>query len=299
MTLVWGVALAQEPRVWVVTAEEGGVHAEAVAVLRGELDVAITAHVDPEMLASGAAGPPELIVTVGTAAFERSLAWLRGKSSEWAGVPVLASLLPRAAYEARAAEAGRLRPVSGVVLDQPLSRQMALIRRALPGYGRVGVLVGPQTQALLEALGREARASQLQLAPSPLVRDADALFPALREVANNADVLLALPEPLIYQAANLQNILLATYRARVPVVAFSPAYVKAGALLAVYATPAQVARETGTVARQWLAGRGMAPVRAPREFAVSANPRVAASLGIALDDADRIAEDLRRAEGGR
>jgi hypothetical protein len=35
----------------------------------------------------------------------------------------------------------------------------------------------------------------------------------------------------------------------------------------------------------------------PREFAVAANTKVAVSLGLMLDDAAEIAEDLRRQEG--
>jgi ABC-type uncharacterized transport system substrate-binding protein len=85
----------------------------------------------------------------------------------------------------------------------------------------------------------------------------------------------------------------------VPLVAFSPAYVKAGAVLALYSTPAQVARRAAEMTRTWLAGRGLPPPQAPREFAVTANAKVAASLGLQLDEASLIAEDLRRLEGGQ
>ena len=107
----------------------------------------------------------------------------------------------------------------------------------------------------------------------------------------------ALPDPTVYHAATLQNILLTTYRARVPLVAFSAAYVRAGAVLAVYSTPAQVARRAAEMVKSWQAGRGLPPPQMPREFAVAANAKVAASLGLMLDDAAVIAEDLRRQEG--
>jgi hypothetical protein len=44
------------------------------------------------------------------------------------------------------------------------------------------------------------------------------------------------------------------------------------------------------------AGRALPPPQMPREFAVAANAKVAASLGMMLDDAAVIAEDLRRQE---
>lgn len=298
MTLVLPAAAQQ---VWVVLAEEGGVHAETAAVLQANLEgLTVTAGVGPALLGDKGE-PPALIVTVGAAAFEETLNWLSGKRGSWERVPVLATLLPQAAYDGqvlRQASGGAARRVlSAAVLDQPLGRQMALLKRALPERRRIGVLVGPQTRPQLSALGREAAARGLLVAAAPDVMVPDQLYPALRTALEVADVLLALPEPTVYNAATLQNILLTTYRARLPLVAFSPAYVKAGAVLAVYSTPAQVARRAAEMVRSWQAGRGLPPPQMPREFAVAANAKVAASLGLMLDDAAVIAEDLRRQEG--
>jgi ABC-type uncharacterized transport system substrate-binding protein len=292
------IAAHAAPRVWVVLAEEGGVHAEAAAVLRAEIGgEAELVEGTPSAVLDARQSPPELIVAIGAAAHERAMSWLAGRGADWARVPVLATLLPRATFEALQANGGRgTRAVSAVVLDQPLGRQLALIGRALPDRRRVAVLPGPQTRPLLAALEKEAAARGLRLFAAPAVNAAEGIYPSLKEALAGADVLLALPDPLVYNGASLQHILLASYRARVPLVAFSPAYVKAGALLAVYSTPAQVARHAAGMAHDWLAGRGLPPPQSPREFAVVANPRVAASLGLLLDDAALIAEDLRRAE---
>lgn len=292
MTLVY----AAPPRVLVVQAEEGGAYAEAVAVLKQEVQGEITVVTTPG-LTEVRPPLPALVVTVGTAAFERTLLWLEAQPADWRHVPVIATLLPRAAYEARLAQAPTgTRPISAVVLDQPLGRQLALIKRALPSHGRIGVLFGPQTRTLQPVFEKEARARDLRSVTGPIVGDPAEIYPALREVLTGADILLALPDPVIYHGGSLQNILLTAYRARVPVVAFSAAYVRAGALLAMYVTPAQAARQTTEMTRQWFAGRGLPPVQTPREFTVVANPRVAASLGLRLDEAEAIADDLRRLE---
>ncbi|MEW6163897.1 MAG: ABC transporter substrate binding protein [Pseudomonadota bacterium] len=295
MTLVLSARAAE---VWVVLAEDTGAYAEAGAVLRAELRGAarVKDGVASAVLQEDA-GPPALVVTVGVAAFERSLKWLSDRGAAWSGVPVLATLLPRASYEALAGVgAARYRPLSAVVLDQPLARQMALLRRALPERSRVGVLLGPETRRQLGELDRQARVHGLRLVPAPSVDRPEEIYPSLREALANADVLLALPDPAVYNGATLQNILLTSYRARVPLVAFSAAYVRAGALLAVYSTPVQVAGQAAGIARDVLAGRNLTAVQTPREFAVAANTRVAASLGLHLDDAAAIAEDLRRGE---
>lgn len=297
MTLVLPVTAA--PRIWVALAQDGGAYVEAAAVLKA--DLANSADVVSErwqVLFDGKETLPELVVTVGVAALDGTLERLAAKGRAWERVPVLAILLPQAAYEVRAPAAGR-RPISAVVLDQPPGRQMALIKRALPERRRVGVLPGPQTQPLLKILQKEAAQRGLTLVAAPLVNTPEAIYPALKSALETSDVILALPEPTVYHGASLQNILLTTYRARVPLVAFSAAYAKAGAALALYSTPGQVARRAVAMVDAWLAGNGLPVPQVPQEFAVATNAKVAASLGLILDDAASIAEDLRRLEAAQ
>jgi len=163
MTLVLEAAAA--PRVWVAVAEEEGAYAEAAAAFKAELaDGAEISTGKWQALFDGQDGMPDLIVTVGVAAFDGALGRLAQKGGGWARVPVLATLLPQAVFEARMA-AGPVvqRPISAVVLDQPLGRQMALIKRALPDRRHVGVLSGTQTRPLLKTLEKEAHARDLKL----------------------------------------------------------------------------------------------------------------------------------------
>lgn len=298
--LALSLPAAAKERVWVVLSAEDGVHAETATVLRNELAGEATLKFGvPGKLLDTHEAPPTLIVTVGTVAFDTTHKWLSERYAIWGHVPVLATLLPRSAFDARVAEAGRsTRALSAVVLDQPISRQMALIEHVLPNRLRVGVLPGPQTRPLLSQLKKQASLRDLRLVVGSPVDSPEKVYPALKEVFESADVLLALPDSLIYNGSSLQNILLASYRARVPVVAFSPTYVKAGALVAVYTTPAQVARQTAGVVRGWLAGRGLPPVQPPREFDVVVNTHVAKSLGLRVDDAERIAAALQKVEAG-
>ncbi len=287
------------PRVWVMLAESGGVHQETADHLRVALADAVEVHVErgTELLA-GRGAKPDLIVTVGTAALDLALEQLPKKGASWAKIPLLATLVPHSVVEARRVLVGA-RPFAAVILDQPLARQFALIRSALPESQRIGVLPGPLTRTNLSRIDKEARHWGLQLVAGLEVRAAEDIYPSLKEVLIQADVVLALPEPLVYNSGTLQNILLTTYRARVPLVAFSSAYVKAGALLAVYSTPLQVARQTAQVVREWMAGREPPAIVFNREFTVVANDRVAASLGLRPFDVDEIATELRRLEGGR
>lgn len=296
MTLVYAGNDSQ--RIWVALAEEGEPYAEVAGVLRAELPATVMTAASWSVLADSKDSPPDMIIAVGHAAFEGMLGRLTARGAAWEDVPIIATLLPRASYRAVLDNQppGR-RPVTALVLDQPVARQMALIRRALPDLQRVAVLPGPQTRPYLEALAHEADARELKLVKAGSIDTPEHIFASLRAVLETADILLALPDTLIYNSASLQNILLTTYRARVPLMAFSPAYVRAGAMLAVYSTPGQIAHQTAAIVRGWQASGRLPVVQIPREFAVITNPKVAASLGIALDDPAEIAEYLRRQEG--
>ena len=287
--------------VWLAVTEETGGYAEVRDVLRAGLSGAAEVRTDvPVRLFDKAKGPPALIVTVGVGALDATLERLAGKDGAWASVPLLATLLPQAVFDARqAAPSAVKRPFSAVVLDQPLGRQMAAVRLAFPDHKRIGVMLGPQTQPLLPALQRQAERAGLVLHTSPPVNTAEDVYPALKRLLIEAHlILVALPDPLIYNANNLQSILLTTYRARVPLVAFSSAYVKAGAVLAVYSTPKQIAQRTLEMSHDVLSGRGLPPPQAARAFSVAINAKVVASFGLSLDDEVQIAEDLRRQEAG-
>jgi ABC-type uncharacterized transport system substrate-binding protein len=105
--------------------------------------------------------------------------------------------------------------------------------------------------------------------------------------------LLALPDPVVFNSQTAANILTAAYRRQVPLTGFSPAYVKAGALLALYSTPAQVGTRGGELLRQAMTGRPLLPPQSPREFVVAVNQNVARSLGLALDES-QLGEQLRQ-----
>lgn len=129
------------------------------------------------------------------------------------------------------------------------------------------------------------------------LNDESELYPTLQRVLADPAVLVAVPDATLFNNRTISNILLTAYHQRSPVVGFSPAYVKAGALIALYSTPAQIGQQAGEAARAGLASGSLPPPAAPRHFRVGTNRYVARSLGINLDDAAVLQERLERSEG--
>jgi hypothetical protein len=297
--VVWLVVVAgpatAAATVVVLASEHSAAYIEAGEALIGELEKkGVTRQEVLRITASewSEAGPlnPKLFIALGVQATELLA---RAKL----GSPVLATLLPRASFE-RILGANMLMPssqFSALYLDQPLSRQLQLIRLALPGTHRVGVLWGPESKAQAAALNALVRTKHLQLVESD-VGPQDPLFPGLKRVLEQADLLLALPDSQVYSSGSIQNILLASFRARVPMLAYSPSYVRAGALLALYVTPAQLGVQAAGLAFGVLQGKTLPETALySSDFQISVNDNVARALGLALD-AETLQQRLLRSE---
>ena len=220
-----------------------------------------------------------------------------------AKAPLWHTLIPKAVYEKAmesSAQKVDYRLCSAIYVEQPLLRQLELVRELLPGRLRLAVLYGPDSAASARALEKVANGLGLQVEGETIARS-DELAPALQRVLQRGELLFALPDPEVYNKTTLHNILLSTYHSNEPVIAFSPAYVKAGALAAVFSSPLQVARQVSEYLLQIPAGARieLPPPQHPKHFSVDVNRHVARSLGIVVASDAMLEERLRKADEAR
>ena len=279
LALCVGPALAAQ--VAVVLSDDSAPYQEVYQVMRAHL--AERGHdvqqAYPMGLAAAALSESRLVVAVGVRAAE-SLAALPLRT------PLLAVLVPRNWYagsgRGRLNDGGR-RVASAIFLDQPVERQALLIRLAFPDAQRVGVLTGAGQLPLLDELDAALRTHQLDLVGQTLDPDARLIGP-LEQVLANADLMLAVPDPQVFNRNTAQSLFLTSYRYRVPVLGYSQSLTRAGALLSLHSSPAQIGRQAAEWVNQALLG---VPVRLPQPahplyFDISINEQVARSLGFIL-----------------
>ncbi len=268
--LGWSGLARSAPAIDVLVSEPAGIYQETAAsmaqVLRGE-GWKVTVSTPERHAPQG----PDLTVAIGTRALEAALAR--------PGRPVLSLLVPRLTYERLAAgQAG----VTALYLDQPLQRQLQLLVLALPGLKQVGVPLGPMSQVQEPALRRAAMTAGIQVGSAQIQRGQD-LRAALDALAEASEAFVLLPDPVVAQRSTLQSLFLHTYRLRKPVLAYSAPLAESGALLALYATPAQLGEEAAAWVREsWGSAFRLGAPRYPQRFTVAVNRTVARSLEIDL-----------------
>ncbi|MHB1374945.1 MAG: ABC transporter substrate binding protein [Thauera sp.] len=264
-------------------------HAEAVdslvAALAPPVDVRVLTAADADARALATA---QLVVTVGSQA-------ARNIAPQPIPVPVLHVLLPRSTLDALERRPGA-GPWSALLLDQPAERQIALIRLAFPDQKRIATVTGPDTHERAAELGAAAARHGLE-AHAVAAAEVGALYPALREALAQRGVLVIPPDSQLFTSQTVHQVLLTAFRLRSPVLGYSAAYVRAGAVLGLYTTPAQVGTEAAAVVRRALTGTPLPAPGPHRLFEVGINPTVAHALGIELPSAKWLTEALQGQEG--
>lgn len=251
--------------------------------------IVVTVATDP-----GAASPavrPSLYIPVGVRALEAVV-------QDRGNVPVMAALVPRITFEELIKNSDKDcrsgKSCSAMVLDQPIERQIRLVEALFGDSGAMGLLTTQRSEQLARKYMDSARRHRI-LAEKEIIETADDLVPGLERLLKRSRYLLAIPDPVIFNTTTLKHILLTTYRYRQPVIAFSPGYVKAGALAAVYSTPEDVADDISAWINGWLSSgvNGLPAPMSPTSFSIEYNDWVARSLGINIDSKSVLLKKIR------
>lgn len=287
LTLLWPVRALAAGSVALVLGDTSAAYqqfANAFVIALKNSAVQITL-VDPEQARRELPPGTQLVVAAGSLAAE-------ALEPATFGAPLVLAMIPRTTYDRVKAQ----RTVAGgVLIDQPAARYVRLVRTALPEHTRIGLLAGRDSRDSTQGLMAAAREQSIK-AQSESVGDEKEIYPAMQRMLGDDLVILATPDTTIFNARTIPSILLGAFRHQVPVIGFSPAYLNAGATVALYSSPEQIAAQTADMVRATLAGNGNPGMQYPQKFTVGVNERVARSLGLRLEDSAVIRERLEKLE---
>jgi putative ABC transport system substrate-binding protein len=275
--------LAENLKVLVVLSNARAPYHSFVDSLNNSLPSSVKTTVleHPEQLADNYTHS-DLIVAVGMRATEIA--------ADQNNVPVLAVMIPRMSYEdllAQSEKKTNRHSISAIYIDQPLVRQIAFVRAALPNLRRIGLLLSPDTHINITSLGQDVAQRGGSLVVQPVL-SADNLFSNLQSILARSDVLIAIPDSMIYNNNSIRNILLTSYRQGVPLVGLSQSYVNAGALGAIFSTPEQLAEQAVATVISFAQNRQLPEPQYPDGFTIAVNQQVARSLEIIVPSTEKI-----------
>ena len=249
---------------------------ELMATKNNSLKIKVVELKDNEKLV--VAENSELVIALGVKALEEA-------SKLKFTTPVLGVFTPMPTFNALLSKSKRdLGNFSAIVLDQPYWRQISLIKTILPETKKLGVLLGTTSVQYTDYLTEETEDVGMILGVES-VMNASEVIPKLKKTLEANDVLLAIPDPQIYNRETAEPILLTSYRHQKPVFGYSQSYVRAGALAAVYSSTKQLAKQAAEIAIAAQQAPGLLPPpQAPKYFSILVNRQVARSLNIEMMD---------------
>lgn len=173
--------------------------------------------------------------------------------------------------------------ICGVSTDIKPANQLAIIREAMPKARRMGLLYDSRNERsvrlLRRAQGEMLEGTELVAVDVAGHKSAGQAVEALFE--KRIDVAWTMPDSAVYDTATTRTLLLRAIRSSTPVFGFSPAFVRAGALLGVGVEPAGQGRQAAEIVASLLAGRHREEVLDPQPV-LAVNLIVAEKLSVKL-----------------
>ncbi len=186
--------------------------------------------------------------------------------------------------------------LSAIYLDQPASRQINLAKLIRPGVKSIGTIYDQPSKEIALQLQRAATDHGLSFSMLPLAED-DNPVSVLRKMYADIDVFIAIPATYIFDGTIAKWMLYLSFQNGKPLLGFSAAYTRSGALASVYSDPEDIARQAARWINDLILSQGKLPPPAyPDHFQVTLNKQVAARLNLGYLDAEQIEEELKSME---
>jgi putative tryptophan/tyrosine transport system substrate-binding protein len=174
--------------------------------------------------------------------------------------------------------------MTGTMLEVTTDRQLKLIRTFLPSVHRLGVLYDPKKSAFkVKEAAQHAASAGMTLHAYPVDSEKD-VPSQLRSLLADSEALWLLTDSTVMTNDSVHFLIQSAMAQHIPVIGFSPEFIRLGGLLGISVSYGEVGRETGMLAKRILNGARINPLQpVPIErLKISVNSKTARFLGISF-----------------
>ncbi len=177
--------------------------------------------------------------------------------------------------------------ITGISLGYSLQTQFQWLKKFFPQQKTVAVLFNPAENA---ATVLEAQKAGLQngfnLVAIPVESPKQLPF-ALEQLANNIEILLAIPDETVMSVNTAKEVLLASFRNKVPFIGLSDNWVKSGAFYALSWDYADLGQQSAELALKILNGASIKTISPehPRKVTYTINAKIAEHMKMDIPEA--------------
>ena len=212
-------------------------------------------------------------------------------SSHKPSTPVIYSFIPE--YDNKASSPACDNNCYKIYINQPTPRYIKLFNILFPSGKNLVIAANKSSADKTQNIIAAANRSETSIKVIQINDNSNITRTFINNLTSN-DVLLALPNPEIYNAHTAKNIILSTYHSNVPIIAYSKSFAKAGALVSLYSGIEHIADKTANIAIKILNNNPPTEYEFyPDDFTLEINSAVARSLNINIDTESSIKRKMR------
>ncbi|MFN7999257.1 MAG: ABC transporter substrate binding protein [Bryobacteraceae bacterium] len=168
---------------------------------------------------------------------------------------------------------------AAVYLDIPVRSLVTEVRKLFPARARIGIIRNPN-RGLVATAQMHSPGTDPNLVEIAECRAPEELLPAFLGLRKKVDFVICLPDGTLYNGATARPLIMASLENRLPIVGFSPAFLRAGAAIAIYPDYRGVGLQTADVVRRCLEPGDCNCSENAKKLTVAVNAKVLRLLGV-------------------
>ena len=180
----------------------------------------------------------------------------------------------------------KLKNITGVSLSYPLKTQFRWLKNFFPQKKDVAVLYNPSENADTVRIAKEIGSETgFNLVAIPVLNPKELPY-ALEQLADKIELLLAIPDETVMSTNTAKEVLLASFRNKVPLIGLSDNWVKSGAFYALSWDYVDLGRQTGVMSQKLLEGAPLQSVSPeyPRKVTYTINAKIAEHMNMEIPE---------------
>lgn len=212
---------------------------------------------------------PDMIFTLGSES-------LKSVSQQTNKIPIVATMVLKDDVLKRESN------ITGVSLSYSLQTQFQWLKRVFPQQSSVAILYNPSENSgtVNEAKGI-CQQMGLKLVAIPVETPKELPY-ALEQLATNVELLFAIPDETVMSVNTAKEVLLASFRNKVPMIGLSDNWVKSGAFYALSWDYDDLGKQNALMAQKILNGTAVSsvPPEQPRKVTYTVNAKIAEHMNM-------------------
>jgi putative tryptophan/tyrosine transport system substrate-binding protein len=208
---------------------------------------------------------------------------LGGEASKWASdttknTPIVTTLVLKEELFSNSTN------MTGISLNYPLSTQFDWLKKFFPLQKTIAILYNPaENESTIQEARQLSQKAGFNLIAIPVEGPKNLPY-ALEQLANNIEILMAIPDETVMSLATAKEVLLASFRNKVPLVGLSDNWVKSGALYALSWDYIDLGKQCADMANKLLQGTPIKNIHPehPRKVTYTINSKIAEHMNLEI-----------------